>query len=188
MCPSAGRETLRTTCLIPGNAGFLSAASPTSSHRREKVGRFSLAAAAYGPCRRRQARDDYGLPLNHLRRLGIKHRLDRSDGLLDLLIAHRLNPSRMLDFHFPRHQQGANLHVGRRLLPADLRDSRGAMLLEVGSEGEQKVLVERPTRSLPLLQSLDAFATSGPPTIGPSISFPRVFACGESNSVWLIRM
>ena len=46
-------------------------------------------------------------PLNHLRRVvrpDIKHRPDRSDSLLDLFVTHGLNPSRMLDFHFPRHR------------------------------------------------------------------------------------
>src|SRR5262249_42340557 len=78
----------------------------------------------------------------------IKHRPDRSDSLLDLFVTHGLNPSRMLDFHFPRHQQGANLHVGRRLLLTHLFNRGRPMLLEVGSEREQEILVERSTRSL----------------------------------------
>jgi hypothetical protein len=58
-----------------------------------------------------------------------------------------LTPTELLDPHFPRDQKRANLHVGRRLLLADLLDGRRAMLLEVGGEREQKILVERSTRS-----------------------------------------
>src|SRR5262252_10156560 len=106
----------------------MSAFAPLVGAKRtppRKLGRFTLAAAAYdappriasgacctvgsvrsassrcllGPCGRRQARDDFCLPLNHLRRLagpGIKHLLDRSDGLLDLLVAHLLDRAGML--------------------------------------------------------------------------------------------
>src|SRR6516164_7759172 len=104
-----------------------------------------------GPCRRRQARDDFRLALNHLRRVvhpDIKHRPDRSDGLLDLLIAHLLDRAGTLDLHFPRHQERANLHVGRRLRLAHLFNRGRPVLFEVGSEHEQEILVERSTRSL----------------------------------------
>src|SRR5262249_56747410 len=104
-----------------------------------------------GRRQRRQARDDFRFPLNHLRRLagpGIKHRLDRSDGLLDLLIAHLLDRVGMLQLHFPRHQERANLHVCRGLLLTHLFNRGRPMLLEVGSEREQEILVERSTRSL----------------------------------------
>jgi hypothetical protein len=54
----------------------------------------------------------------------------------------------MLDFHFPRHQERANLHVGRRLRLAHLFNRGRPVLFEVGSEREQKILVERSTGSL----------------------------------------
>src|SRR5262249_4764962 len=54
----------------------------------------------------------------------------------------------MLDLHFPRHQQGAYLHVGRGLILPHLRNRVRPLLFEVGSEREQEILVERSTRSL----------------------------------------
>jgi uncharacterized membrane protein YdfJ with MMPL/SSD domain len=54
----------------------------------------------------------------------------------------------MRDFHLPRHQERANLHVGRGLLLAHLFNRGRPVLLEVGSEREQEILVERSTRSL----------------------------------------
>src|SRR5262249_25598846 len=38
-----------------------------------------------------------------------EHGLDGLDGLLDLLVAHLLDRAGMLDLHFPRHQERANL-------------------------------------------------------------------------------
>src|SRR5262249_25547030 len=74
------------------------------------------------------ALDDLGLLRQHV--------LYQLDGLLDLLIAHRLNPSGMLDFHFPRHQERANLHVCHGLLLTHLFNRGRPVLFEVGSEGE----------------------------------------------------
>jgi len=102
------------------------------------------------PCRRRQAWDDFCLPLNHFRRVvrpDIKHRPDRSDSLLDLFVTHGLNPSRMLDFHFPRHQHCADLQVARRALPPNPLEHLAPMLLPVLRQIEQKALVERSARS-----------------------------------------
>src|SRR6516225_2929884 len=123
-----------------------------------------------GPCRRRQARDDFRLALNHLRRVvrpDIKHRPDRSDGLLDLLIAHLLDRAGMLDLHFPRHQERANLHVGRRLRLAHLFNRCRPVLFEVGSEREQEILVERSTCSL---QGPEFSIFSRPPPRGLSLT------------------
>ena len=56
--------------------------------------------------RHRQARDDFRFPLNHLRRLTgsrREHGLDGLDGLLDLLVAHRLDAPAAVHLHFPRH-------------------------------------------------------------------------------------
>src|SRR5262245_2291589 len=48
----------------------------------------------------------------------------------------------MLDLHFPRHQERANLHVGRRLRLAHLFNRCRPVLFEVGSERKQEILVE----------------------------------------------
>src|SRR6516165_9696966 len=79
---------------------------------------------------------------------GLQHALERFNGSIQLLIAHRLNPSGMLDFHFPRHQKRADLHVRRRLLLTHLFNRGRPVLFEVGSEREQEILVERSMRSL----------------------------------------
>src|SRR5262249_46879833 len=80
------------------------------------LGLGHLGAAASG---RRQARDDFRFPSNHL---GIcrcvalgDHLLDELDRALDLLRRHVLDRIAVLDFHLPRHQQGAYLHVGSGL-------------------------------------------------------------------------
>src|SRR6516165_7313000 len=109
-----------------------------SGHRREEFGRFTLAAAAYdtppriasracravgsvpsassrclrGPCRRRQARDDFCFPLNHLRRLTgsrREHGLDELDGLLDLLVAHRLDAPPLCSSFISRGTRSARI-------------------------------------------------------------------------------
>src|SRR6516164_1149459 len=123
-----------------------------------------------GPCRRRQARDDFCLPLDHLGRLARSPRqepLDRRDRVHNLLLGHRLNPSGMLDLHFPRHQERANLHVGRRLRLAHLFNRCRPVLFEVGSEREQEILVERSTCSL---QGPEFSIFSRPPPRGLSLT------------------
>src|SRR5262249_53233592 len=54
----------------------------------------------------------------------------------------------MLGFHFPRHQERADLHVRRRLRLAHLFNRGRPVLFEVGSEREQEIFVERSTCSL----------------------------------------
>src|SRR5262245_52133555 len=53
----------------------------------------------------------------------------------------------MLQLHLPRHQQGAYLHVRRGLLLTDFFNRGRPVLFEIGSEREQKISIERPTRS-----------------------------------------
>src|SRR5262249_46172573 len=65
-----------------------------------------------------------------------------------LLIGHRLDAAGMLQLHLPRHEQGANLHVCRRVLLTHFFNPGRAVLFEVRSEREQEVLVERSTPSL----------------------------------------
>src|SRR5262245_7640192 len=134
----------------------MSTAIPRRELRPERVPNAGTCRAPLLQCRlgrygRRPARDDFCLALNHLGRLagpGIKHRLNCRDRLLDLLIAHLLDRAGMLDLHFPRHQERANLQVGRRLRLAHLFNRGRPVLFEVGSEREQEILVERSTRSL----------------------------------------
>jgi hypothetical protein len=60
-----------------------------------------------GPCRRRQARDGFRFRLDDFRRLTgsrREHGLDGLDGLLDLLVGHRLDDVPVvLDLHLARH-------------------------------------------------------------------------------------
>src|SRR5262245_39986463 len=110
-----------------------------------------IASGTFGVdrCRRRQARHRF--PLYHLGIcLGLtlrQHLFDQLDTALDLFRGHRLDAAGMLQLHLPRDQQGAYLHVGRRLLLTHLRNGFRPMTLKVGSEREQEVLVERSTRS-----------------------------------------
>src|SRR5262249_56405363 len=107
---------------------------------------------------------------------GIKHRLDRSDGLLDLLIAHRLDAAGMLDSHVPRDQERANLHVCRGLLLTHLFNRGRSVLFEVGSEREQKIFVERSTCSLQgtarVSSEADLISSFGTPAAGACLQEP----------------
>src|SRR5262245_26297889 len=72
----------------------------------------------------------------------------------------------MLDLHFPRHQERATLHVGRRLLLTHLFNRGRPMLFEVGSEREQKIFVERSTCSLQGTARV-CYSRSSKPTLNP---------------------
>ena len=116
--------------------------------KRLTLGLGHLGPAASG---RRQARDDFRFPLNHL---GIRarvplrdHRLDELDGALDLLITHRLYAAGMLEFQLFRDEHGADLQVARRALPPNPLEHLAPMLLPVLRQIEQKALVERSARS-----------------------------------------
>src|SRR5262249_33974782 len=108
-----------------------------------------LGAAASG---RRQARDDFRFPLDHLGAGGCialgNQLFEDFNGALQLLVRHRFDAAGMLQLHLPRHQQGAYLHVGSRILPTHLRNGFRPMTLKVGSEREEEILVERSTCSL----------------------------------------
>src|SRR5262249_61396091 len=67
---------------------------------------------------------------------------------LELLVGHVLERIAVLDLHLPRDQKRTDFHISRRLLLAHLFNRGRPVLFEVGSEGEQKILVERSTRSL----------------------------------------
>src|SRR5262249_24785115 len=65
-----------------------------------------------------------------------------------LLRRHRLDAAGMLDLHLARNQKRTDFHIGRRLLLTHLCNRGRPVLFEVGSEREQEILVERPSRSL----------------------------------------
>ena len=73
---------------------------------------------------------------------GRKHRLDCLDSGLELLVGHRLNPSRMLDFHIPRAQQCQQLTVRCRLVLAHLSNCRWTAVPEVSEQGRNKLAVQ----------------------------------------------
>src|SRR5262249_41980836 len=103
-CASYAATTPKTpTSSFPSAAdqSVLLASTPSSSALAR------LRAPASG---RRQARDDFRFPLNHLgiRRVALGNQLlDDLDPALDLLICHRLDAAGMLQLHLPRHEQGA---------------------------------------------------------------------------------
>src|SRR5262249_19026725 len=73
----------------------------------------------------------------------------------------------MLQLHLPRHQQGAYLHVRRGLLLTHFFNRGRPVLFEVGSEREQKISIERPTRSFQgpaLIRSASLSAIGGRPS------------------------
>src|SRR5262245_45585859 len=131
--------------------GFCSttSATGTSSIRSGTPKWRPTVSRIFGANWRRQARDRF--PLDHLGirlRLALRqHLLYQLDRPLDLLGAHRLDATAVLDLHLARHQKRAYLHVGRRLIPRDSRDHFRPFPIEMLLEREQEVLVERSTRS-----------------------------------------
>jgi hypothetical protein len=84
-------------------------------------------------------------PLDHLGvlpRAGSEHVLDRLNRLLYLLVTHRLNATRMLDFHIPRAQQCQQLTVSCRLVLAHLSNCRWTAVPEVSEQGRNKLAVQ----------------------------------------------
>src|SRR5262249_51170388 len=90
---------------------------PTASRTLERLtlGLGHLGAAASG---RRQARDHFRFPFNHLGIRGClalrQYLLDDLDRALDLLVGHRFYPSAALVLPLARHQKRADLQVCRR--------------------------------------------------------------------------
>src|SRR5262245_21859738 len=74
----------------------------------------------------------------------------RRDGLLDLLVAHRLDAPAVLDFHFARHQKRKNLEVRGRLVTSDLLDRLLALMAEVQQQRLHELLVQQMTRAVPV--------------------------------------
>src|SRR5262249_22220054 len=108
-----------------------------------------LGAAASG---RRQARDDFRFPLNHL---GIcpsfplgKLLFDVFDRALDLLVGHVLDRIAMLDLVFAGHQQDKQFQKYRRLVPHHLLYRLAAAATEGGVHFPDGVGVKRMTRAM----------------------------------------
>ena len=76
------------------------------------------------------------------RRASFQHALDCLDSRFELLVGHRLNPSRMLDFHIPRAQQCQQLTVSSRLVLAHLSNCRWTAVPEVSEQGRNKFAVQ----------------------------------------------
>src|SRR5262249_36636480 len=95
------------------------------------LGLGHLGAAASG---RRQARDEFRFPLNHL---GIRaciplgnRFLDKLDSAIQLLIRHVLDRIAVLDVVLAGDKQSEDLEIGRRLRPAHLRNGLSPVLGE----------------------------------------------------------
>src|SRR5262245_45729559 len=121
--------------------------------RKATVG--SVAPWHLAPCLTRWRQEGWHRLGHAVYHLGIRARvplgdqlLNHLDGLLDLLVAHSLDATGMLDLQLARNQKRTDFHINRRLRLAHLFNRGRPVLLEVGSEREQEILVERSTRSL----------------------------------------
>jgi len=79
-----------------------------------------------------------------------EHGLDGLDGLLDLLVAHRLDAPAVLELHLARHQKRKNLEVRGWLLPRDLLNCLLAVLAEMQQQRLHEFLVQQMTRAVPV--------------------------------------
>jgi Tripartite tricarboxylate transporter family receptor len=143
----------------PGKVSMASFGTGTTSHLAGEMfkmmagtlGLGHLGAAASG---RRQARDDFRFPLNHL---GIRSRvalrdqlLDHLDRALDLLVAHSLDAPAVLDLRLARHEQRKYFEVHARLVTSDLLDGFLALMAEVQQQRLHELLVQEVTRAVPV--------------------------------------
>src|SRR5215475_15258861 len=71
-----------------------------------------------------------------------EHGLDGLNGLLNLLVGHRLDAPRMFNFHIPRAQQCQQLAVSCRLSLAHLGNCRWTAVPEVSEQGCNKLAVQ----------------------------------------------
>src|SRR5262249_21249392 len=154
--PRSSRSKKTTRHIFRSRARWQSDLARNALPRADcRVGLQHHSVLGFGRIERRAALYLYGYrfyrPLDHFCRrssLRFQRCLQVLDHALKLLVRQALDRIAVLDLHLARHEQGANLHVGRTLRLAPLFNRGRPVLFEVGSEGEQKVLVERPTRSL----------------------------------------
>ena len=106
------------------------------------------------PLPRRQARDDFRFPLNHLS-VGAEaggalchQAFNGFQGSFEQLVRHRLDAARMLQLHLARHEHCADLQIRSRGLAPHPLENLPPMLLPIFRQIEQKALVERSARSL----------------------------------------
>src|SRR6516164_2327764 len=90
-----------------------------------------------------------------------EHGLDGLDGLLDLLVAHRLDAPAVLELHLARHQKRKNLEVRGRLVTSDLLDRLLAVLTEMQQQRLHELLIEQVTRAVPVAVRVAFAALSG---------------------------
>src|SRR5262245_33584669 len=129
--------TTHGLCSTTSATGTSSIRSGTPKWRR-------TASRIFGANWRRQARDRFPLDYLGIRRrvpLG-NHLFDGLDAALDLLGAHRLDAAGMLQLHLPRHQQGADLHVGSGLMFPHLCNGFRTALPKVFCQRFEKCLVD----------------------------------------------
>src|SRR5215470_11108504 len=115
--PRCLSRSTRTCCATPVGSNWpmmatthglcsTTSATGTSSIRSGTPKWRRTASRIFGANWRRQARDDFRFPLNHLgirRRIALRnHLLDEFNALLELLIAHRLDAAGMLEFQLCR--------------------------------------------------------------------------------------
>src|SRR5262245_56380554 len=120
--------------------------------RKATVG--SVAPSHLAPCLTRWRREGWHRLGHAVYHLGIRAGFPLGNQLLtglnrplDLLIGHRLDAAGMLYLEFPRHQQGAYLHVHRGLLLTHFFNRGRPVLFEVGRQCQEEIPIERPTRS-----------------------------------------
>src|SRR5262249_47367303 len=124
-----------------------------ASGARRGVGTYRAAVllCSRGRRRRRQDRDDFPFPFNQFLALagtGIHPCPFRRDPPLPLLVAVPLNPRRTLDLHLQRHQKRADFSGTLQAASCALLDGLWSVALEISTEREQEILVQRSTRSL----------------------------------------
>src|SRR5262249_31129410 len=89
--------------------------------------------------------DDFSLALDHLGALAGPARqkpFDRLDRVDDLLLAHRLDASAVLQLQFARHQQGADFHVCGWLIFPHFGNRRWPTLSEVSQQRRDELRTE----------------------------------------------
>jgi hypothetical protein len=115
--------------------------------RKATVG--SVAPSHLAPCLTRWRREGWHRLRNPLDNLGVFPRillglefLQHRQGVLKLLIGHRLNPAGMLDLQFARHQKRTDFHINRRVLLPHPRNGFRAALSEILCQRFEECLVD----------------------------------------------
>src|SRR5262249_22379988 len=86
---------------------------------------------------------------------------DKLDRPLDLLRGHCFDAARVLEFHFPRHQQDKQFQKYRRLVPHHLLYRLAAAATEGGVHFPDGVGVQRMTRAMDVAAKVSTARPSG---------------------------